>query len=100
MSLLDKVVLGVSCLSALLSLLSFLLFWRVWSHQRIVLSMSMDVQRFARIEESVVRSVMEEGGDYSVEAKLRTVERLRATGLPPSAAVAEAQRLHKRKVSG
>lgn len=96
----NTVCLGLSFLSVSLSALNLFLFWKIRSHQKLLLSMSADVRRFARIEESVVRSVMEEGGDYSVEAKLRTIERLRNAGLLPGDAVAQAQILHKRKVPG
>jgi len=95
---LDKVVLGIACTAALLSVVSFVICWLNWSRQRFLLSMRAEVTRFARIEESVVRSVMEEGGEAAVEAKLRTVERLRKAGFGPGEAVDQALRLH-RKVS-
>ncbi len=53
------------------------------------------VDRFSAIEESVVRSVMEEGGQVSVEAVLRTAERLKGIGIIPSEAIRQARDMHE-----
>jgi hypothetical protein len=59
------------------------------------------VGRVAALEESVVRSVLEEGGTASVEAVLRTAERLPKLGrhgMEAIAAYENAVKLHRRQV--
>ncbi len=85
-------------LSALSAAGSLYAVWRSSSTARALESLDARTARLAGLEESVVRSVMEEGGETSAAAVIKVAQNLREMGLFPSDAVRQARSIVKRKV--